>query len=454
VTAKGSSPGRRQPSVRYLDAVSLLTVLIVLLFAIPSKLVIGPLGSGGTPAEVFSLGLLAWWAITVVLAQRGPQVRQPVRIGMLLLVTTIMISFICASLRPIEAVESRAAATSTLTAFGWLGILLTAIDAIPSRERLDVLLRRLTIAAGLLAALGILQFLTGQAFTNYIQIPGLHLNNTLGSVTVRNDFHRPAGTALHPLEFVTVLALCLPVALHYAFSDTHRPVLRRSLPAVAIAVAIPISISRSGILSAAAVVAVLLVTWPSRRKLLLTGLVVVAVITYVGAPGLIGTLRDLFTGVAADPGTKSRTGSYPYAWQFLKREPIFGRGFGTFLPMYRVVDGGYLQTIVEIGIAGLAALLGLFGASVGSCVWIRKHSTNERDAGLAGALCASVAALAVTFLTFDSWGYPMANGVTFLLLGCIGALYRVAHKAEHDGTFREELASRPSSLVPLMSEAN
>ena len=78
---------------------------------------------------------------------------------------------------------------------------------------MDVLLRRLTYLGGAIASLGLLQFATGQPFTNYIQIPGLSINNELVSVLNRGGLVRPAGTAIHPIEFGAVLTMILPLAL-------------------------------------------------------------------------------------------------------------------------------------------------------------------------------------------------------------------------------------------------
>ena len=49
--------------------------------------------------------------------------------------------------------------------------------------------------------------------------------------------------------------------------------------------------------------------------------------------------------------------SYAIAGEFIGRAPIFGRGFSTFLPSYRILDNQYLGLLIETGIVGLVAFL-------------------------------------------------------------------------------------------------
>src|SRR3954451_7374778 len=65
------------------DAVTVLSVYAFALIAIPSRLVIGPLGGAGSPATVVGLGCLLWWTLAQlsrpVATPFGPQ---PVRTAM------------------------------------------------------------------------------------------------------------------------------------------------------------------------------------------------------------------------------------------------------------------------------------------------------------------------------------------------------------------------------------
>jgi hypothetical protein len=45
------------------------------------------------------------------------------------------------------------------------------------------------------------------------------------------------------------------------------------------------------------------------------------------------------------------------------------------------------------------------------------------------SLAAAVAAAAVSFATFDALSFGIASGLTFLVLGCVGAAWRLAGRA-------------------------
>src|SRR6476660_5482984 len=160
-----------------LDAVSVLTLLLILLFAVPSRLIFGPLGASGTPAYVLGMLGLLWWAamaltphLTIV---HGPQ---PVRIAMLVFAASVVASYVSAMSRALPSDELRGADRGLLTLCAWLGIVLLVADGVPSLDRLDMLLRRLVWAATALAVAGLLQFTVGLDLASHIHVPGLTLN--------------------------------------------------------------------------------------------------------------------------------------------------------------------------------------------------------------------------------------------------------------------------------------
>lgn len=417
------------PQRRPYDIVTILTVFLVLLVGLPSRLVFAPLGAAGTPAQILGIiALLGWCAtcLTNVNARVAPA--RPMVFALFFFATAVVASYLASSIRPMTALEAQAADRGLLSLCAWSGILLLA-NAIPSKHRLDTLLRRVTFAGGALAALGILQFFTGKEFTNLIEIPGLSTNATLTSIINRNGLARAAGTALHPIEFGVVLAIILPLALHFALHDHQRSLPRRWAPVAAIAFGIPISISRSAILAAATALLFLLPIWPRAWRWRCAALVTILLaVVYVSVPGLLGTFKGLFTGFTGDSSTLSRTGSYTLAGQFISKSPLFGRGFATFLPSYRILDNQYLGTTIEMGFFGLTALLSVFAIGVLVGIRTRLKATDQETRHLAQSLAASVGAAGLSFATFDALSFPMVPGLLFLILGCTGALWRLESK--------------------------
>ena len=430
LTPEGATPS---------DTTTVLTGFLVLLFAIPSPLVVGALGGAGTPAQLAGMGLFAWWLFTRVTTSQAPA-RAPIRLALLIFGAAVVASYIAATIRPIAAVELRSADRALLSVCAWYGITFVSNDWISSRQRLEVLLERLVAAGGLLAAFGIFQFVTARTWVNLLQIPGLTVNGEIFAST-RGGFTRPAGTAAHPIEFGVVLAMILPLAIHFAVNDRRRGPIRRWLIVAAVAFAIPISISRSAILSCAVVLLVLLPTWPRKQRRLAYGCLIMFVgAVYVAIPGLLGTFRSLFLGIGQDSSALSRTDSYTLAGQFIERAPIFGRGFGTFLPSYRILDNQYLGTLIDMGVVGLFAVLGMFVTGILVARGIRRRSSDEQTRQLAQSLFAAIAACAVGFVTFDAFSFPMCMGVVFLLLGCTGALRRIEAESSAPGTTSPESA--------------
>lgn len=410
------------------DTTVVLTVYLLLLTCIPSRLVLAPLGAAGTPAQMLGMLLLLWYVADRLsrLGHDRDRARSTVHPALYLFVAACLASYYVAMTRPAAAVEVRAADRGLLTLSAWAGVLLLAADGISSLARLETLLRRLVTVVGGVALLGLFQFATGQAWVDRLSIPGLSLNADVVGVFGRVGFTRPAGTAIHPIEFGVVLTMVLPLALHYAFRDANRSRWWHWAAPAMIALAVPLSISRSAVLGGLVGVLVMLPAWsPARRRQAYALMALLAGTVYVSVPGLLGALRGLFLGIGQDDSAASRTDSYAIVWDFVTRDPVLGRGIGTFLPAYRILDNEYLGTVIETGFVGLVALLSLLGAGLLTARQVRRVSSDRHARDLAQALAAGIAAGGCSLATFDGLSFPMCAGMLFLLLGCVTALHRL-----------------------------
>jgi O-antigen ligase len=376
-----------------------------------------------------------------------PDQPQPVRRAMLVFVFAVLASFVAASSRPIAAYELRSAQLGILVVLSWLGVLLVAHDGPLTRERLDAVLSRVAFGAGLVAILGIAQFATGQPLTNYIEVPGLTLNNELVSLGTRDGFNRPAGTALHPIEFGVAITMLLPICLHFAMHGRGAMAVRW-FPVAAIAFAIPISVSRSAVVCAAVSLMILLPTWPREaRRLAALALSALLVVVFVTIPGMLGTLTGLFLGVSTDTSARSRTDSYDLAWDFVSRAPVFGRGFSTFLPSYRILDNQYLGLLIDAGLIGLLSFLGALVTGILCMFAVRRRSAEPVQRHLAQALAASLASAGTAYALFDGFSFPLFAGLTFLVLGCAGCMWRLHVQSCSLRPSREEDSHRGAVIV-------
>jgi polysaccharide biosynthesis protein PslJ len=421
VTGKAERPRRR------MDVLSLLTALLVLLVGVPATQVVGPLGAAGTPSVLFGVGCLLWWGIGRLDRRFGlVRGRQPMRIVVGIFVAAMLASYAVGMMRVTLPLEMRSADRAVLRLLGAVGILLISADGLRSRADLDRLLRRVSVAGGFLAGVGILQFVAAIEVNEYLKIPGLsdHLPPQL--IHQRSIFRRVPGTTTHPIEFGVTLAIILPVALHCALTAAERRG-RYWLCTLAMAAAVPMSLSRAAMLGVGIAWAFQIVAWDWRRRinaLIITPFALIAM--RLAVPGLLGTIKSLFTSFSQDPSIAGRTEDYDYVIRFIAERPWLGRGFGTFVPeIYTTLDNQYLGQVVETGYVGLAALLLLLGSGVVLAWRVTRRAADAEQRSLGIALTAAAMVPVVTFVTFDGLAFSVVTGFTFLVLGCVGSATRL-----------------------------
>ena len=419
--------GRRASGWHHLDAVSFLTAYLVLLFCIESRLVLPGLGASGHPATLLACAGFAWWifyhAQRPVVLDRG---RQPVRTAILLVLFAFLASYAAAMQRPLWELEGGTANIGLVAVLGVVGVGLLANDGISSFERFEQLVGRLVTLTGVMAALGIAQFLANDPLIRSLELPFLVPNAPLGGITERSGFSRPFGTALHPIEFGVVITTVLPVAIARARARTTARAVGW-LPVAAIGGAVMLSMSRSALVCGLIALLLLGMHWSARaRRGLALGVLGVFPLVAVTVPGMLGSLAGLFTTAAEDTSIASRTGSYPMAWEFFTTAPLFGRGYSTFVPAYRIFDNQYLLLLVEVGLVGLVTILGLIVTAVVCAEQARRRAADPAMRELAAGLVASIGAAAAGLAFYDGFSFPTATGVLFASMGLAGALRRLA----------------------------
>ncbi len=410
------------------DAVTLLSIYAFLLMIIPSPLAFSPLGGAGGPATIFAALLLICYLITLasppLALNRRPQ---PIRTAAVVFTCSVFITYMLANRTQFaSSLEQNGADRGLIILAGWLGVMLVASDGITSLGRLNVLLRRIVMLATAISGLAIVQFFSGLNITS-ISIPGLSETVTYQSLLNRDGLNRPSSTAIDPIELACVLAICLPIAIHRARNAPPGERLGRWLQVAIIGLALPTTVSRTGIIALGVTALVLLPTWSARHRWASLAVVVFGVgAIFVLKPNLFSEFGTLFSSVGSDTSSTSRTGAFSSAAPFVHLHPWFGRGFGTFLPdTYFFTDDQYLLSLIEIGIVGLASLVALFVTGWFTARSARRLSTDPVVRDLAQTLAACIAVPAVAWATFDATSFPMAAGLTFLALGLVGALWRL-----------------------------
>jgi O-antigen ligase len=222
--------------------------------------------------------------------------------------------------------------------------------------------------------------------------------------------------------------MIFPLAIVHALRSPTRRWLYRAVVAM-MAIDIFLSSSRSALVCATVAVVVLALRWSVALRLwALAAAGLMSLVVYLLVPGSLGATTRLFTGAGADPSIASRTGSYDLVVVFFSHSPLLGRGFGTFLPKYWILDNGYLGLLIEGGLLGLTGLLVLVLTGAASARAARLLMPESFDADLGQGVMAAVVSGAAGLAFFDTFGFPQSAGCFFVVLGLAGALRRLARQ--------------------------
>lgn len=417
------------------DAVSLLSVAVFTTFVIPARYIVHGGGAVGTPTNLLGIVAFFMWLFARFRGSRPRLSLQPVRILVAFYMLVMLITYAGGFARGMYPDEESNATRFVIGTLAVSGLALLAADAINSRERLTLLLQRAVYGAAFMAFTGDLEFFTKYNLAAHLHFPGLVLNNTILGLRARgNGFDRVAGTASHYIEFGVVLGMMLPLAIHFAiFAKTRGRRQLNWLLALMMAVAVPFSLSRAAAIALIVGLIVLACCWTWRARV--NGLIVAALVAVglkVAKPGLLGTIRSLFTNVGNDPSISGRTSDYSTVFPLIGQRPFFGRGAGTYIPSrYRFLDNQILMTAIESGIIGLITLVMIFVGGMALAHRVGKFASDPETKHLGYALLAGFVGAILTSFTFDSLSFPIFATMLFLCLGVSGALWRLDRTTRH-----------------------
>ncbi len=446
---------------RRLDPTWMICTYIAILLVVPSPLVIGPLGSAGSPANMMGLACLLLWASGRFLPGGMAWGFNPVRWAVIGFAMAMVAGFAAGALRPLTSIEVTGSDRAVMQVLGFVGVALLAADGIGSLEQLNRTIRRLVNMTTALAAAGILQFYTAIDVAKFVKIPGLTPAippEASFALQERAGLRRVVATTSHPIEFGVVLAMVLPIAFHLALTANDKERRARWVSLGLIGFAIPLSLSRSAILGMVCSTFMLWCGWSwSRKKAAIKIGIAYLAATKLLVNGLLGTIRGMFLTMFNDPSYQGRTMDYGKVGQLFGQRPWFGRGLGTFDPrIYFYLDNQYLGTLIETGIVGLVAmavlfLIGLFTAR--SVYRMCRLAGLTKLGELGRALAASMFVVITSFITFDALGFRMVAGTLFVLLGLTGAAWRIARIESTRLTWRPQAddglgAIRMARLTP------
>jgi hypothetical protein len=413
----------------------MLQVFAVAVMVFPSDQVIKAVGAGGYVAALVAYFMfVAYTAVTLFGLHNPLDYRYPVRFALCTLWLVALASYALMDRTLLSSTQLSSADRWLIQLVGVSGVILVAAEFLRSLEDIHRVLRALVWAGAFCGIVATLQFWEKRDITPYLRIlPGFQLNQAVGTIAIasRSGLNRVVGTASDPIELGVVAGMLLPLAVYLAMHDVDRSRVKRWFPLVCIAIAVPVSISRAAILSAILALGVLIVSLPPARRLTAMAAIPVAVAgIFLTAHRLLGTLRNYFLAGSADNSIAHRVDNYAYVQQMLMQRPWFGQGGGTYIAgnytniwFTHILDNQYLDTVIELGALGLAALVFYNLWPALAALFARGRTSDPRLRDLCAALAGSALAAVVCSATFDALSFPMFVDVQALVTGLIGAVW-------------------------------
>ncbi len=414
----------------YIDSALVLILMLCLLDLMPAALIVPGMTDLGRPALIVGVLSFAWWILVRLnprLTVIGPQA---IRWAVLAYWVSVLISYAMGYLRGLTAIEVNGTNRALFYAAAFTVVIFMMAYGLPNWDRLMAVLRAFVYCGGFMAIVGLMQFILKYDITQYLKLPGLQVHGLESDFVERGVAFRVASTAFHYIEFSCVQATTLPFAMHFAmFSPTRKQRRRFLVLALCIGAAIPVTISRTGILALVAVVVVMLPVWNWRQRYNFLGMTIaLAGVLMVVKPGLLGTVRDLFTEADQDTSVTARTGRYGMVGHYFAQTPWFGRGTGTWIPpQYQILDNYWFTFALDNGLFGVAMLAALHITAISLAVIARRRATTVADRHLCTVLISSQLVALLVAATFDSLSFTTYAMTLAVTVGACGTVWRFTH---------------------------
>lgn len=415
--------------------VRLLQVFVATLMLMPADYVVKAIGAAGYAAALVSYLLLLLYVAWTLFGYHNPfAYRYPARGALAVLWIVSFASYLLMERGFMSGIQLASADRWLMQLAGVSGIVLVSAECLHSLDEVHRVLRVLIWGGAICGLISTLQFRFGIDPTHYLKLPGFSLNAVAATNTgigSRGGHSRVPGTATDPIELGVVAGMLLPIAVYLLMHDHEKPKWKRVVACVCTALSVPTSVSRSGVISVVASLAVLLVAVPPTARL--KGFITIPpalAAVFVTAHGLIGTLVSYFAAGTSDPSVSHRTNNYPYVEQLVSQRPLLGQGGGTYIPAsaVNILDNEYLTIAIELGVLGaLALLIFLIWPGVAALA-ARARSTDRALRDLCAALAGAALASVLCSATFDSLSFPMFVNVQALVAGLSGTVWILARR--------------------------
>jgi O-antigen ligase len=421
-SAKPEEPRERTPW--------LLAFLCLLIPALPSYLVLGPLKSNGSPARVIAMifFILAILGFIVIRRTAATRTMRP-GIALILLYFLLQLAIFGVGLTHLGSSIVEASKTRWLIIMvAYTGVALYAMTRVETERQFTIVLGCLAIGLTFMCVVGLLQETTAIDLRYLFQPPGFVVNTDSVGEGERFGSTRIPATSAHPIEFSVLAAVTVPLTMHFARYAAGRQVRWfATLACVVALLAVPLALSRTGVIALGA--ALLVYLWSFKVRELVVGIIGATawVAGYIAVfPATANALWETIVNSEHDDSVLGRTEDYAVVSKMFRANPLFGIGLGANPPAeYRFLDNEWLQAMVQGGTVGIAAMTALAAGGIFGISAALRAATTPRERDRAYMLGAAFVAILTSSFTFDLFSFQQASLIFFILFGLLWANYKV-----------------------------
>jgi polysaccharide biosynthesis protein PslJ len=432
LSASINQPGKPAGGPRSDRTPWLLCILCLLVPIIPTDVILpGALKGNGSPARMVALVLSGLVVLGFLITQRTAPKRRisPGAMILCLYFLLLLTTYAAGLLNYDDYVVATARTRSMVGLIAHVGIALYILGRVHTARQRDLLLGFLAIGLAYACLVGFLQGAASIDLRYFFQPPGFIINpESLLDTGYRLGVKRVWGTSGHPIEFSVLAAVTVPLTIYFARNGATKKVRRLSGTACCLALlALPAAVSRSGVISLIAVLAVYMFAFKVRP--IATAVVAgsIAIGGYILAfPLTANALWNTITGSGEDESVEGRIDDLPRVSLLVRERPVFGLGFGGSPPAaFGYLDNQWLQAIVQGGFVGLVAMIVFTAGVIFGIAAALRRATSQREREQAYLLGGMAAGILASSTTFDLFGFEQATLILFIVYALLWSSFIV-----------------------------